>query len=201
MRVKKVIAGATAAAAALAGGVALAAPAQATGGDRTIAGVATKLSSFGKPAGQADRNPFDFDLLLTALGATELTGAVADPAADLTVVAPTDAAFIRLADTLDNETRDFSIHNEQQAFDFFGGVLGTEDGKTLVTDVLLYHVSPGAKSLRVLGDTNPVPTLNGATFDVRGFFVDGGSADARVVLPNVPASNGVIHVINQVILP
>ena len=47
--------------------------------------------------GVFDKNRNDFDILLNAVLAAGLEGALADPKADLTVFAPTDKAFIRLA--------------------------------------------------------------------------------------------------------
>ncbi|MEL6216711.1 MAG: fasciclin domain-containing protein, partial [Pseudomonadota bacterium] len=44
-----------------------------------------------------DDNGDDFDILREALIATDLVGTLADPNADFTVFAPTDAAFIQLA--------------------------------------------------------------------------------------------------------
>ena len=50
--------------------------------------------------GKFDKNDRDFDILLNAVLAAELDGALADPNADLTVFAPNDRSFIRLAQSL-----------------------------------------------------------------------------------------------------
>lgn len=54
-------------------------------------------ASGGASAGTFDANGNDYDILLTALNTAGLTAAVADPNASLTVFAPRDAAFLRLA--------------------------------------------------------------------------------------------------------
>ena len=99
-----------------------------------------------------------------------------------TVFAPTDAAFEDLFDVL--------------------GVSGV-DAIPVATlrSVLLYHVAPGERfSDDVLGATR-IRTLS------KGFLVprvSGGQPyvnDARIVVADVDASNGVIHVIDRVLLP
>merc|ERR1719446_1201948 len=73
-----------------------------------------------------------------------------------------------------------------------------------VTEVLKYHVIPGVAAYSVgLASSQAVPTLQGDTVQIRtmnnnrAVLVD----DASVVIPNILASNGVIHVIDGVLLP
>ena len=96
-----------------------------------------------------------------------------------TVFAPTDAAFKALpAKTLDELSKD----------------------KTRLKAVLTYHVSPGKV---MAADVKPgnVKTVNGANVAVSraGDFVT--YDEALVTQANVQATNGVIHVIDKVILP
>jgi transforming growth factor-beta-induced protein len=99
-----------------------------------------------------------------------------------TVFAPTDAAFEDLFNTLD--------------------VSGIDDiSEETLRAVLLYHVAPGERlSGDVLSSTR-IRTMS------KGFLkpsVHDGSAwinDARIVMPDVDVSNGVIHVIDKVLLP
>ena len=100
----------------------------------TIADVVVGASSTGGP----DANPDDFDLLLAALQATDLVGAVADESADLTVFAPNDAAFVALARDLG-----FTGVDEADALGFLVGALGLAN----IEATLLYHVSAGEKSV------------------------------------------------------
>jgi serralysin len=75
----------------------------------------------------------DFELLVAALDAAGLVGAVADPDASLTVFAPTDAAFVALAQDLGYQGSD-----EAGALGFLVDALGMPT----ITNVLLYHVAP-----------------------------------------------------------
>ncbi len=67
--------------------------------------------------------------------------------------------------------------------------------------MLTYHVVPGkVMSGAVVGTQQAVTTLQGGKLAING--LSGVRVnDARVVTPNVAASNGVIHVIDRVLLP
>ena len=76
----------------------------------------------------------------------------------------------------------------------------------LVLDVLLYHVTEGrraANSVVPPRGTRTITTLLGATFTVnsKGEINDIFGQTAKIVTPNISASNGIIHVIDTVILP
>jgi uncharacterized surface protein with fasciclin (FAS1) repeats len=152
-----------------------------------------------------DSNNQDFDILLSAVQTAGLVEALDDPAADLTVFAPTDEAFITLAQDLG-----FRGIDEAGAFDAISGALtelGGGDPLPLLTDILLYHVSPGAKSQAQIQADGTVPTLlTDATFTVEGddlidnepdlvnpSFVEG--------LTDVSAANGTIQGIDRVLIP
>ena len=97
-----------------------------------------------------------------------------------TVFAPTDAAFAKVPKkTLK--------------------ALGADKAK--LRAVLLYHVAGGKLTAAKVVKRSSIKTLNGQRVHVRvrnGKVYVGG---ARVVTPNVAASNGVIHVINRVLIP
>ena len=97
-----------------------------------------------------------------------------------TVLAPTDAAFAKVPkSTL--------------------AALGADRAK--LRSVLLYHVIAGKVPAAKVVKLRSAKTLNGQTVRVR---VAGGKVfvgGARVVKTDVVASNGVIHVINQVLIP
>jgi transforming growth factor-beta-induced protein len=101
-----------------------------------------------------------------------------------TVFAPTDDAFAALPE---------------------GTVEGLlEDPQGALTDILLYHVVPGAVAAAdVVGlDGETVETVGGAPLAIS--IGDDGSVminDSMVVTPDVMASNGIIHVIDAVLLP
>lgn len=180
---------------------AFAIPASATSGS-TIADTAIAVSSLDG----FDNNDQDFDVLIQALIAADLVDAVADPGADLTVFAPTDRAFIRLA-------RDLGYRGNDEAAAF--GVivealtaLGGGDPIPVLTNVLLYHVSPGSTSFADLkaARSAEVATLLGESFTAnRRQLVDAApqlrNPYIKRALTDINASNGVIHGINRVLVP
>ena len=97
-----------------------------------------------------------------------------------TVFAPTDDAFTAAGIDL--------------------AALDTEEGKAALTDILLYHVVSGAVPSSAVTDGMSATAVNG---DDLSFTVGEGVMvnDANVVLADVPASNGVIHVIDKVLMP
>jgi uncharacterized surface protein with fasciclin (FAS1) repeats len=138
----------------------------------------------------------EFTYLLTAVAAADpaVLEALSDPEADLTVFAPTDAAFEALAEALGEEA--------------FGAILADVDA---LTGILLYHVIDGAaysEDVVALLEENmgefEVETLLGEYLTVAGNVEDGITInDANLVLEmvDIEASNGVIHVIDAVLVP
>jgi uncharacterized surface protein with fasciclin (FAS1) repeats len=123
----------------------------------------------------------NFTTLVAALSCTGLVPAVADPQANLTVFAPTDAAFAKFGLT----TKTVCLLP-----------------KSILSSILLYHVAPGRLFAADVLASRRIPTLNG------GFLypsVRGGSAYlnlyAKIVATDIGASNGVIHVIDSVLIP
>jgi transforming growth factor-beta-induced protein len=121
-----------------------------------------------------------FTTLATALIQEELIPALSDPLAQFTVFAPTNQAFDDLAAALSTD---------------INGLLALPN----LQDVLLYHVTSG--EVLSTGLTNgPVPMLNGA--DVLVNLTAGVQInDANVTTADVQADNGVVHVIDAVLLP
>lgn len=122
-----------------------------------------------------------FNTLAAALDAAGLVDTLKGEG-PFTVFAPTDAAFEKLpAGTVDS-------------------LLKPENKDKLIA-VLTYHVVPGNVTADDVVKLNSATTVNGA--DVSIAVVDGSVRidDATVVKADVSASNGVIHVIDSVILP
>lgn len=121
----------------------------------------------------------EFSTLIAALQSAGLVGAL-DGKGQFTVFAPTDAAFAKLGLNAEN--------------------IGTLDKATL-RNILLYHVARGARYAEDVADSSRIRMLN------RGFTfvtVSGSSVfinDAQILTADVKASNGVIHVIDTVLLP
>ena len=121
-----------------------------------------------------------FTTLVAAVQATGLAGALSS--GEWTVFAPTDDAFAKLGLNADNIDDAFTTAE--------------------LTNILLYHAISGeVKSdvaLTLLGD---VTMANGQKAGLK--FVDGSifvNDDSKVIIPDVDASNGVIHVVDTVIL-
>ena len=158
-------------------------------------GLATPLAMAGQPdaAKAASAAQAQTDIVDTAVAAGQFTTlAAALQAAGLvetlkgegpfTVFAPTDAAFAALpAGTVDT-------------------LLKPENRDQLVA-VLTYHVVPGRYPAERVAGMDGATTVQGGRVDIAA---SGGSVTvegARVVAADVAASNGVIHVIDKVLIP
>lgn len=108
-----------------------------------------------------------------------------------TVFAPTDTAFENLYAALSNDETTITDISQLPA--------------GLVLDVLLYHVTEGrraANSVVPKKNYKTIETLLGVSFNVTPdaeIMAIGNTAN--IIAANISASNGVIHVIDQVILP
>ena len=78
--------------------------------------------------------------------------------------------------------------------------LDTDEGKATLTDILLYHVVSGSVASSALADGMIATAVNG---DDLAFTVGEGVMvnDANVILADVEASNGIVHVIDKVLMP
>jgi uncharacterized surface protein with fasciclin (FAS1) repeats len=140
-----------------------------------------------------------FTLLLQALTYTDLAG-VFSGGGQYTVFAPTDEAFGNLVAAIAE-----SLDQEVLASD--GPFAAIDDllGEGTVAAVLLYHVTEGRRAANsVVPPRNPrtITTLGGGTFQVsnQGKISAVGST-ASIVTANISARNGIIHVIDEVLLP
>jgi uncharacterized surface protein with fasciclin (FAS1) repeats len=71
-----------------------------------------------------------------------------------------------------------------------------------VSSVLTYHVVGGANVLSTGIPTTPIPTLESGTFSVSGTTItDEKTRSIGIIAVDIQASNGVIHVVNNVLLP
>lgn len=134
------------------------------------------------------------DIVDTAVGAGQFTTLVAAAKAaglvpvlkskgPFTVFAPTDAAFAALPPgTVDT--------------------LLKPKNKGKLAAILKYHVIPGrVKAADVSGKKLSVKTVEGQPVSVDGTMLGVQVNDAHVIQPDIEASNGVIHVIDKVLLP
>lgn len=133
----------------------------------------------------SDKMDGEFSSLIAALTAANLVGTLQGDG-PFTVFAPTNAAFQVLLDSNDDWT-----------------ALGDIPAETL-TSVLTYHVvAARAYSVDLAGAVdadNAIATVEGSslTFDLSALTINGS---ANITGVNYNATNGVIHVINEVLLP
>lgn len=127
----------------------------------------------------------EFSILIAALQA-------ADPAVirtldgngQFTVFAPTDAAFVSLLGEL-------GLSADQLLSD-----------QALVTQVLLYHVARGNRDSADVLASSRIRTLEGGfLFQSGGVLTNANGRTSNIIAVDIPASNGVIHVIDRVVLP
>ena len=122
----------------------------------------------------------DFSTLVTAVKAAGLVDTL-NGAGPFTIFAPTNAAFAKLPKGTVED-------------------LLKPENKAKLTAILTYHVVAG-KVLAADVKTGKVKTVQGGELDVKvtdgGVTVDG----AKVVKTDIVGTNGVIHVIDSVVLP
>lgn len=104
---------------------------------------------------------------------------------EFTVFAPTDEAFAKLpAETVAD--------------------LMKPSGREMLTSILKAHVVVGERSLGEIkrpSEGKPIKTLEGTTFRLTGDGLNPKFGNAQVIQANVQASNGIIHVVSDVLMP
>jgi uncharacterized surface protein with fasciclin (FAS1) repeats len=120
-----------------------------------------------------------FTTLAAALEAADLVQ-VLRGAGPFTVFAPTDEAFAKLPE---------------------GTVEGLLQNKEALTRVLTYHVVPGRVTSSAVVGLSEAETVAGVAAPIEVRSGDVYVAGAKVVTADVTASNGVIHIIDSVMLP
>jgi uncharacterized surface protein with fasciclin (FAS1) repeats len=142
--------------------------------------------TMGNVVQQAQTQP-RYATLVEALSAADLAGTLSGPG-PYTIFAPTDDAFAAALSEL-------GLTKQQLLAD-----------KALLTSVLTYHVVPGAVTRSNIPLGKAITTVQGAVFKVEaassGLVVtDGRNRQARIVVADQAASNGVIHEVDKVLLP
>lgn len=124
----------------------------------------------------------NFTTLVKAVGAADLVDTLSGPGA-FTVFAPTDAAFAKVpSGVLDSVLKD----------------------KAQLTRLLTYHVVSGKYMASDVKKLKTITTVQGQPLKIelhrlfhRGVKVD----DAQIIHPDIECTNGVIHVIDSVLMP
>ena len=121
----------------------------------------------------------EFDVLQAAVVRAGLVDAL-NGTAQYTVFAPTDLAFVTT----------LGVANEAAAIDAVNGL-----AVDALTDILLYHVTNGRRNSNAVLGAPRYQMLNGDTL-TRDDLVAAG-----IAATDISASNGIVHVINAVLLP
>jgi len=131
-------------------------------------------------------NSKDHTTLVAAVKAAGLVGTL-EGKGPFTVFAPTNTAFGKLpAGTVDN--------------------LVKPENKATLTKILTYHVVAGKLEASDLTDGKKLKTVEGEELTVKRsgekvMIVDAKGASSTVTISNVNQSNGVIHVVDTVLMP
>jgi uncharacterized surface protein with fasciclin (FAS1) repeats len=153
--------------------------------------VVPPAKSSGTIVGIASSMPETFSTLVEAVGCADpAVGAALTSGDQLTVFAPTNAAFASLLGALHvNDICDLP--------------------QSVVTSVLLYHVEGGRHFSNSVvpkkgGQAKTIDTLLGQSFKVNSSLAittTSGITTPHIVAANIPATNGVIHVVDAVLVP
>lgn len=122
--------------------------------------------------------------LVLAASSAGLVPALDADSAQLTVFAPTNEAFAA-----------------EELADILPYLLGRNDyAKSLLTDLLLFHVLDEKKTAADLALVSSVTTLNDDELpvDIANLVVNG---DAPIITPNIEADNGIVHTVGKVLIP
>jgi transforming growth factor-beta-induced protein len=145
-----------------------------------IAGLA-KGESMDKDIVDVAASAGSFKTLIAAVKAAGLVDALKGQG-PLTVFAPTDEAFAKLpAGTVEN--------------------LLKPENKDKLTAVLTYHVVPGRVTADQVINLSSAKTINGRSLQISSMDGKVMVDNARVTSTDIMASNGVIHVLDSVVIP
>jgi len=122
-----------------------------------------------------------FDTLALAVDLAGLTATLQGPG-PFTVFAPTDSAFAKLP-------------SERLAF------LTDPANKSVLAALLLHHVAPGQLAATTVLQQGFVDTVGGQRIDVSVSTAGAFADSAKILRTDIFASNGVIHVIDEVLIP
>jgi uncharacterized surface protein with fasciclin (FAS1) repeats len=159
-------------------------------------GIALSISLLAACGGSDDPDPnvvevaqrdANFSVLAEAVVAADLAGTLSGPG-PFTVFAPTDAAFAALLTEL-------GVTKAQLLAD-----------KPLLRTVLQYHVLGAKVERAAVPAGKPITPLDGGIFKIDSVggnlvITDGRNRTARITATDVPATNGVVHAIDKVLLP
>ena len=126
----------------------------------------------------------EFSILAAVIGAADPSVAqTLDGRGQFTVFAPTNAAFVDLLDALGTTPEELLV----------------PENREFLTNVLLYHVARGRSNSSSVLQKTQLRMLNGEFTRIDG--IAGTINDSRIIQTDVSAGNGIVHVIDAVLLP
>mgnify|MGYP001373249099 FL=1 len=138
----------------------------------------------------------NFTSLVAAVVKTGLAGALSNPSSNLTVFAPTNGAFAQLPAPFNNAANINGITDATQ-IDFLRNVLLYH---VLGAEVFSNQVSNGSSSAATLKPATSSSVNDNTIYLSKTFGLIRVNGQSTVIFANLNASNGVIHVINKVLL-
>jgi transforming growth factor-beta-induced protein len=166
---------------AAAGAAGLASASNMTSAARLLGTAATGLTASSGNIAEVAQSAGQFNTLLAAAKAAGLADALVGPG-PFTVFAPTDEAFAALGQNTIND-------------------LLKPENKAKLAGILTYHIVPARVPAAEAIKLSAAPTLNGQRLRVSVDNAQLRLDEARVIKTDIAASNGVIHVIDRVLLP
>lgn len=122
-----------------------------------------------------------------------------------TLIAALQAADPAVLSTLSGNGQHTVFAPTDAAFDALGlnaGNIGSAFSTQTLTEILLYHVANGRRDAADVTTSSQIRTLYKDFLYVSGaVLTDKVGRSANIIATDVPAANGIIHVIDQVVLP
>lgn len=144
-------------------------------------------------ANNLDDDGTDYDILVSALLVTGVVDVF--DGTDYTVFAPNDLAFRQTV--ADIAGVGVGAVSEAAAVEALVDILGV-DG---IADVLAYHVTPGSRPSPSVVNARQIGTLLGETFSARGGTIVANNSTAGFVSTDNRFTDGMVHVVDSVLLP
>jgi uncharacterized surface protein with fasciclin (FAS1) repeats len=155
-----------------------------------------------EPAPPVEPAPPPEPVLVSILDTVAALNAAGDYAGQfdtfLAVVAPADKAVV---DALSGAAENTLFIPTDDAFAALDPKIDSLN-KVVVTDILLYHIAAGKLlAADVLAATSITMLKGGSLQQAEGVLTDNTGTQAKITGPDIQASNGVVHVIDAVMLP
>ena len=149
----------------------------------------------------------DLSTLAQVIQQTGMVNALRD-GGPYTVFAPSNEAFEQLPEDLRQLIRsdapsmqDTTGGQQVAAADTAGGATGSQEGRQALVALLRHHIVADNVTSAAAADMSRAVTILGDTLNISAEGAEVMVEEATVERPDLEASNGVIHIIDQVLLP